>query len=132
MNTNKIWQARSLPDSHTVQTLARDLCLLPITAKILAIRGYTTVESAREFLSLSANHFHDPFLLPDMQMAVERISLAIDRQEMVAIYGDYDVDGVTSTSIMMLWLRSMGLSPIAYIPDREGVGTECPRRRCAD
>lgn len=122
MNTNKIWQARTLPDANTVQTLARELCLLPLTAKILAVRGYTTVESAREFLSLSASHFHDPFLLPDMHKAAERISRAIDQREQIAVYGDYDVDGVTSTSIMMLWLRSMGLSPIAHIPDREGEG----------
>lgn len=122
MNTDRIWQAKAAPDRSVVDCLARELGLLPLTAEILAARGYDTPESAREFLSLSANEFHDPFLLPDMDRAAERISLAIDRREQIAVYGDYDVDGVTSTAIMVLWLRSMGLSPIPYIPDREGEG----------
>lgn len=122
MNNDPIWQARSLPSVDTVRLLQQELCLLPLTASLLAARGYDTPESAREFLSLSSAQLHDPYLLPDMQKAVERISLAIDRKEQVAIYGDYDVDGVTSTATMVLWLRSMGLTPIAYIPEREGEG----------
>ena len=122
MDCEKIWRARSeRPNADTVRTLSADLGLLPLTAEILAIRGYNTPESAREFLSLTAD-YHDPFLLPDMQAAAERVSLAIDRREQIAIYGDYDADGVTSTATLVLWLRSFGLSPISYIPDREGEG----------
>lgn len=122
MDSEKIWRARSeQPDAAIVRALSAELGLLPLTAEILARRGYATPDAAREFLSLSAD-FHDPFLLPDMQAAAERLSLAIDRREQIAVYGDYDADGVTSTATLMLWLRSMGLSPISYIPDREGEG----------
>ena len=122
MDSEKIWRSRAeRPDAATVRALSAELGLLPLTAEILARRGYTTPDAAREFLSLSAD-YHDPFLLPDMQAAAERLSLAIDRREQIAVYGDYDADGVTSTATLMLWLRSMGLSPISYIPDREGEG----------
>lgn len=122
MDCEKIWRLRKdRPDAATVRGLSADLGLLPLTAEILAVRGYTTPEAAREFLSLSAD-YHDPFLLPDMQAAVQRISMAIDRREQIAVYGDYDADGVTSTATLMLWLRSMGLSPLFYIPDRESEG----------
>ena len=122
MDCERIWQARAeCPDAETVRKLSAELGLLPLTATILACRGYDTPESARDFLSLAAE-YHDPFLLPDMQAAAERVSLAIDRREQIAIYGDYDADGVTSTATLVLWLRSMGLSPISYIPDREAEG----------
>ena len=122
MDNEKIWRPRSTrPDADSVRKLSAELGLLPLTAELLIVRGYTTPESAREFLALAAE-YHDPFLLPDMQKAAERVSLAIDRREQIAVYGDYDVDGVTSTATLMLWLRSMGLSPISYIPDRESEG----------
>ena len=122
MDSEKIWRPRTeRPDAAVVRALSAELGLLPLTAELLAIRGYTTPDAAREFLSLTAE-YHDPFLLPDMQAAAERVSLAIDRREQIAVYGDYDVDGVTSTATLMLWLRSMGLNPISYIPDRESEG----------
>ena len=122
MDSEKIWRARSeRPDKDAIRRLSAELGLLPLTAEILLIRGYTTPEAAREFLSLSSE-YHNPFWLPDMQSAAERVSLAIDRKEQIAVYGDYDVDGVTSTAMLMLWLRSMGLSPISYMPDREREG----------
>ena len=122
MDSEKIWRPRAArPDADTVRALSAELGLLPMTAEILAGRGYTTPESARMFLSLSSE-YHDPFLLPDMRAAAERVSLAIDQREQIAVYGDYDADGVTSTATLMLWLRSLGLSPISYIPDRESEG----------
>jgi single-stranded-DNA-specific exonuclease len=122
MDSEKIWRPRTeRPDAAVVRALSAELGLLPLTAELLAIRGYNTPDAAREFLSLNAD-YHDPFLLPDMTAASERVSLAIDRREQIAVYGDYDVDGVTSTATLMLWLRSMGLNPIAYIPDRESEG----------
>ena len=122
MDSEKIWRARTeRPDADAVRTLSAELGLLPLTAEILVSRGFTTPDAAKAFLSLSAD-YHDPFLLPDMQAAAERLSLAIDRGEQIAVYGDYDADGVTSTATLMLWLRSLGASPISYIPDREGEG----------
>ncbi len=118
----KIWRARQKrPDPAAVRRLSAELGLMPMTAEILLSRGYHTPEDARAFLSQSAD-YHDPFLLPDMQKAAERISRAIDCGEQMAVYGDYDADGVTSTATLMLWLRSMGLLPISYIPDREAEG----------
>ncbi len=123
MDGEKIWRSRKeRPDADTVRMLSAELGLLPLTAEILALRDLTTVDAARDFLSLSSVHFHDPFLLPDMRQAAERVSLAIDRGEQIAVYGDYDVDGVTATATVMLYLRSVGLSPITYIPHREREG----------
>ncbi|MBO5778531.1 MAG: single-stranded-DNA-specific exonuclease RecJ [Clostridia bacterium] len=122
MDNEKLWRRRETKvDADAVRVLSADLGLMPLMAELLISRGYTTSDAAREFLSLSA-HYHDPFLLPDMQAAAERVSRAIDGREQIAVYGDYDVDGVTSTATLMLWLRSMGLSPISYIPDRESEG----------
>ncbi len=123
MPATKIWRPRSAaPDRDSVARLAAELRLLPLTAEILLTRGLSEPEEARAFLSLTSTYLHDPFGLPDMRAAAERLSLAIDRREQIAIYGDYDVDGVTSTATLVLWLRTMGLSPLYHIPDREGEG----------
>ena len=90
--------------SRTVAELSSALRIAPVTAKLLYLRGYRTVEAANRFFHLEEAEPHDPFLLRDMRLAVERLSLAVERGEHIAVYGDYDADGVTSTSLLFLYL----------------------------
>ena len=96
----------------------------PLVSVILASRGIKDPEQAIEFLKSDMSIVHDPFLLPDMDKAVERINAAIDTGEHIAVYGDYDVDGMTSSCLMADYLRSRGLECEIYIPGRvdEGYG----------
>ena len=119
-----------LPDPHSperaaqVATLARELGCGPTVAAFLIQRGLTVPEEALEFLSPKLKSLSDPFLLPDMQPAVERILAAVDRRERIVAYGDYDVDGVTSLALLTRILRAYGANPECFLPDRieEGYG----------
>ena len=93
-------------------------------AKLLWNRGLRTKEEANRFLHLEDTRFHDAFAMRDMEKAVERIETALAAGEKIAIYGDYDVDGVTSTSLLYLYLRERGADVMYYIPSRlhEGYG----------
>ncbi len=93
--------------------------LPPVMAKIMAIRGISA-ESVDSFLNPKlSNLMPDPFVLKDMQKASEKVVQAIINQQNIAIIGDYDVDGATSTSVMKLFLRDVGVEPMVHIPDRE-------------
>ncbi len=96
----------------------------PLLASILSLRGCGTAESARSFLRGGSELLENPFLLKDMDKAVARIRQAVENGETVAVYGDYDVDGITSTCLLTDYLRSLGLVCESYIPDRleEGYG----------
>ena len=96
----------------------------PLLAAMLHVRGIDTAEQARAFLHGGEDQLHDPMLLKGMDRAVERLRRAIDTGESVAVFGDYDVDGITSTCVLADYLRSRGLEVRAYIPDRisEGYG----------
>lgn len=99
--------------------------LPPLLAAVLASRGMSDLEQAREFLcGGSAAQLHDPMLMRDMDRAVGRIRQAVAENELVAVYGDYDVDGISSSCLMADCLRSMGIDCRLYIPDRveEGYG----------
>ncbi len=104
--------------------LAAKLNIAPITARILIARGYDTAEKVAAFLSCSETLIGDPFLLSDMKKAVERIKSAAASGEKITIFGDYDVDGITSTVTLYKHLKRMGCSAEYYIPDRteEGYG----------
>ncbi|GBE05378.1 single-stranded-DNA-specific exonuclease RecJ [bacterium BMS3Abin10] len=93
-------------------------------AQVLVNRGYKDADSIRDFLSPSLKNLHDPFLMPDMAKAVERIKAASVKGETVLVYGDYDADGITSTALMVSALRTLGLKTLYYIPNRltEGYG----------
>ena len=101
--------------------------LSPLVAELLCVRGLDTPEKAASFLASGPEQLHDPFLLRDMEPACARISAALDRGETIAVYGDYDVDGITSTCLMTHFLRSRGATVLPYIPDRleEGYGLNC-------
>jgi single-stranded-DNA-specific exonuclease len=116
------WIVRS-SDHNLVKLLAQELKITPLVASLLVNRGLETEESARCFL-FGKDEFHDPYLLKGMEIAVKRIREAIERQEPILIFGDYDADGVSSTSVLMITLRDLGANVQFYIPNRftEGYG----------
>ena len=111
-------------DGVKAAQLAADLKVLPLTARLLCARGIDTAAAATEFYDTNRLHFYDPFLLKDMDKAVARIRRAIERRERVCIYGDYDVDGVTSTTVLYTYLAERGVKASYFIPERmnEGYG----------
>lgn len=116
------WNVRK-PDQVLVETLTKELNITPLVAQLLVNRGFDTVEDARYFL-FGTEKFHDPYLLKDMDKAVKRIKEAIENQDPILIFGDYDADGVSSTTVMMKTLTDLGACVEFYIPNRftEGYG----------
>ena len=98
----------------------------PVVARLLVLRGITTVAEAGRFLDPRLDHLHDPFRLADLPRAVDRLQRAIEERERIAIHGDYDVDGVTSTVILRRLLELLGANVIHFIPERlrDGYGLE--------
>lgn len=121
------WIVRN-SDEEKENLLVQELNITPLVASLLVNRGLETPELARHFLFDQKQEFHDPFLLMDMNVAVSRIKEAIDNQEAILIFGDYDADGVTSTTVMMKTLQELGANVDFYIPNRftEGYGPNIP------
>jgi single-stranded-DNA-specific exonuclease len=113
-------------DANTAELLERELGVSAQTARLLAIRGLRDTDKARRFLVPSLEDLHDPFGLTGMREAVDRILRAIARGEQVAIHGDYDVDGVTSTVILRRALELLGADVVHFIPERlrDGYGLQ--------
>jgi single-stranded-DNA-specific exonuclease len=105
-------------------SLAAELGLHPLSARVLVHRGFRTPEAASAFLSDRLADLPDPFRMKGMAAAVDRLFRAIREKERITLYGDYDVDGVCSTSLLALFLRELGARPATYIPHRldEGYG----------
>ncbi len=118
------WELKPEPDQSVVNQLASELSLPPIATRILVARGLDTKSKAEEFLSPSLENLLDPFLLPDMQKGVDRVIRALKEKEKIMIFGDYDVDGITSTSLLFLVLNKLGAEVTYYLPNRliEGYG----------
>jgi len=118
-------------DSACVKKLADSLGISKLCAKLLFNRGYREVESARAFIEKSDSFLYNPFLLKDIRPAIERIRRALEMDEKITIYGDYDVDGVTSVSVLFMYLREHGADVNYYIPTREseGYGVSSPAFR---
>jgi single-stranded-DNA-specific exonuclease len=112
------------PDSEVVSSLQAALKIHPSLCRLLVLRGIYDFESARLFFRPSLEHLHDPFLMKDMDKAIERIKSAISAGEKIMVYGDYDVDGTTAVSLVVTFLRKHYDQVQAYIPDRykEGYG----------
>ncbi len=119
----KKWLIKN-PNPKLQIALSDALNIHPLIAQILINRKIESLEQAQDFLSGSLSNLHDPFLLKDMDRAVNRIHQAQDHQELILIFGDYDVDGVTSSVVLKNLLSKMGLQAIHYIPHRmqEGYG----------
>ena len=124
--SNNIWKINQLSAEQTVlrDNLASSLGLPEAACSMLVLRGITTPEQATAFLEPKVSQLHDPFLMTDMQNAVERLDKAIEGKEKILIYGDYDVDGTTSVALVYRFLRTLNLDLQYYIPDRytEGYG----------
>ena len=118
------WVFRKKIDPKITKGFAEELQVPEIIAAILLSRGIETYREAVAFLKPSVNSMHDPFLMKGMGDAVERILMAVKRNEKILIYGDYDVDGVTATAVLYILLKKMGGDVSFYIPDRikEGYG----------
>lgn len=117
----KIWQVKK-SDTQIVSTLAKALNLAETTATILVNRGLTTPLEARDFLQTSWQDLQDPYLLPEMSVGIARIKAALENQEQILIYGDYDVDGITSTVLLVDLLTRLGGQVAYYLPDRKEEG----------
>lgn len=124
LRSKKRWIKEEAPNKEKASELAEELKIAPLVASLLIKRGYYTTEEAKAFLFDDKNEFHDPFLLLGMNIAVERIKKAISNNESILIFGDYDADGVTSTTVMMKTLEDLGANVQFYIPNRftEGYG----------
>ncbi len=120
----KVWNIKKEGDINIIKHLSVELNVNMVIANLLAQRGITTYAEAQSFFRPKLSDLHDPFLMKDMDKAVDRLERAIDNQEKVMIYGDYDVDGTTSVAMMYQFLRTRLINLDYYIPDRysEGYG----------
>ncbi len=116
--TRRRWEISERVDDQTVVALAESLHLTPIVARLLLHRDISTPESANLFFAPNSSSINDPYLFDGMDRAVERILLARDRNEKIAIYGDNDVDGLTAITLLTRYLTRIGLEIISYIPQR--------------
>lgn len=112
------WTLVQPEDTSAVFALREALGVSPTVAHLLVLRGIRTFEQARAFFRPDLSQLHDPFLMKDMEIAASRLAEAIRKQETVVVYGDYDVDGATATSMMYLFLRKFGVNAHYYIPHR--------------
>lgn len=112
------WELADNTSSATVDNLEKELGISRILATLLAQQGINSTEQAKKFFEPSMEEIHDPTLLHDMDKAVERIERAVEKQEQITIYGDYDADGITSTSLMYETLLSVGANVNYYVPNR--------------
>lgn len=122
----KVWCERYVfGDAHrdaVISDMAKQLGRSELFSVLLYNRGYRSAEAAQHFLRFEEADFHDPYLLKDMDRAVERVFKAIENDEKICVYGDYDVDGVTSVSMLYLYLCELGADVSIKIPKREGEG----------
>ena len=120
-----VWEHLTGDETH-ISALVSALGIAPVIAHLLVLRGIAAPDKAERFLHPSIDHLHDPFQLADLPLAVDRLLRAIDRKERIAVHGDYDVDGVTSTVILRRLLELLGADVVHFIPDRikDGYGLE--------
>ena len=124
MAVEKIWKLREVADAENVRQLSSELGVDPVLAELLVQRGVHTFEQARGFFRPSMDDLHDPFLMTDMDKAVERVHQAVTTGEKILVYGDYDVDGTTAVSLVYTFLHRQTRHIDFYIPERydEGYG----------
>ncbi|MDA9577409.1 single-stranded-DNA-specific exonuclease RecJ, partial [Flavobacteriaceae bacterium] len=118
------WYTPPSAPENTVEHLSGALGVSPVIAQLLAQRGITSYEEAKNFFRPDWSQLHDPYLMQDMTVAVNRIIQAIERHERVMVYGDYDVDGTTSVALVYSFLKDKIENLTPYVPDRykEGYG----------
>ncbi|MBR3255292.1 MAG: single-stranded-DNA-specific exonuclease RecJ [Clostridia bacterium] len=121
------WQVLEINDEE-VEKISKENNINTLIATILSNKGITKKEEIEKFLNPTRNDFHNPFNMPDMKKAVDRILKAKENDEKVIIYGDYDVDGITSITVLKSFLKDIGINADFYIPNRltEGYGLNIP------
>lgn len=107
VNMSQKWIYKPEPDEEIVDGLSSSLGFGTFESKLLVLRGIDNYQKAREFFKPNLNDIHNPFLMADMQKAVERIATAIENGEKILVYGDYDVDGTTAVALMYLYLSKI-------------------------
>ena len=125
MAVEKTWKFKEVADPENVRQLSSELGVDPVLAELLVQRGVRTFEQARSFFRPSLDDLHDPFLMQDMDKAVERLRQSVVSREKILVYGDYDVDGTTAVSLVYSFLRRHAKAVVDfYIPERydEGYG----------
>lgn len=117
------WQMKERNDEN-IEIISTELDISPMVARLIVNRGIRTIDEARLFLNKNDARFHDPFLLDTMDVVIERIEKAIEKNEKILVFGDYDADGVSSTTVMVKALEKKGAMVDFYIPNRftEGYG----------
>jgi single-stranded-DNA-specific exonuclease len=120
----KRWLFKDVPSPTDIERLSGAINTNPYLTGVLLQRGITDFESAKRFFRPTLDHLHDPFLMKDMETAVQRLKSAIDNNEKILIYGDYDVDGTTAVALVYRCLRNICRECEVYVPDRykEGYG----------
>lgn len=118
------WEIKSKADQSTVQSLSSEINVNPTLANLLANRKVTSFQEAKDFFRPDLDKIHSPFLMKDMDKAVDRLVQAIEQEEKILVYGDYDVDGTTAVALFYGFLSSVYPHVDFYIPDRyqEGYG----------
>ena len=118
------WILNNTNDNEAVDTLSKELKISPILSSMLVKRQIRTYDQAKDFFRPNYESLHDPFLMKDMRRATNRLNKAIQDKESIMVFGDYDVDGTSSVALITLYLESLGLKILKYIPDRikEGYG----------
>ena len=124
MNYKWNYQPPTLEQREAARALSREIGISPILCHLLRERGITTAAEAKRFFRPQLSELHDPFLMKDMDIAVERLNLAMGRKERIMVYGDYDVDGTTAVALVFKFLQQFYSNIDYYIPDRynEGYG----------
>ena len=124
MSKERKWILKDSADAETVSRLSSELGVDSVLAELLVQRGVNSFAQARSFFRPSLDDLHDPFLMKDMDKAVDRITKAVAAREKILVYGDYDVDGTTAVSLVYSFLRELTPAVGFYIPDRydEGYG----------
>ena len=120
----KRWVLAEAPPQIKIESLSNELGIHPILAQLLIQRNINNFEEARAFFRPELSNLHDPFLMKDMDRAVDRLERAIQNKERILIYGDYDVDGTTAVALVYSFISSFYQLIDYYIPDRytEGYG----------
>ncbi len=118
------WTLKPKPELQQIEALSKELQVDKLVAQLLLQRGIGNYEEARRFFRPELAHLHDPFLMKDMDIAVDRIKKAIEKEENILIYGDYDVDGTSAVALVASYLQGKYPNVATYIPDRyaEGYG----------
>ncbi len=118
------WKFKTAVSKSSITSLSKELGINEVLSRLLVQRGIDSFDKAKHFFTPKLEDLHDPFLMKDMDVAVQRLLQAVEVQEKVMVFGDYDVDGTTAVALMTSFLESLGVEVLSYIPDRyeEGYG----------